>query len=71
MWSTCTMADSIGSRIRVRRDLAGLSLRQLSERSAVTLTQIHKYERGVHEPTVPVLKRLAEALEVPLDELVP
>lgn len=71
MWSTCTMQDSIGSRLRACRNRRRLSLKQLAIESGVTLHQIHKYETERHEPTVPVLRRLADALEVSLDELVP
>lgn len=71
MWSNETMYDSIGSRLRARRTARQLSLRELSVQSGVGLHQIHKYEREDHEPTVRVLKRLATALDVKLDELVP
>lgn len=72
MWSTGTMQyDSIGTRLRAHREGRQLTLRQLSSLSGVTLHQIHKYEVEKHEPTVPVLKRLADALDVRLDELVP
>ncbi len=70
LWSNRTM-DTIGSRLRARRDQRRLTLRQLSVASDVTIPQIHKYERGIHEPTAPVLRRLADALEVSIDELVP
>lgn len=63
--------DSIGARIRARRNERQLTLKQLSQRSNVTLHQIHKYEQEIHEPTVPVLRRLADALDITLDELVP
>jgi transcriptional regulator with XRE-family HTH domain len=63
--------DSIGTRLRAHRTARQLSLSQLARRSGVGLHQIHKYEREDHEPTVRVLKRLAEALDTDLDALVP
>lgn len=61
----------VGRLIREHRERAGVSQAELSRRSSVNVNQLNKYERGHHEPTLPVLRRIAAALAVPVDHLVP
>jgi Zn-dependent peptidase ImmA (M78 family)/DNA-binding XRE family transcriptional regulator len=59
----------IGDRIKQARISAGLSLRQLAERTGyyVTAQVIHKYELGKSTPGSDVLIRLAKALNVKVE----
>ncbi len=61
-----------GSRLKLARSAAGLSLRGLSDRidNRVSAQAIGKYERDEATPRSPVLATLAEALGVSVDYLV-
>ena len=54
----------LGSFLRSQRQLANLSLRQLSLLTDVSNPYLSQLERGLHEPSVRVLKAIAEALNV-------
>jgi transcriptional regulator with XRE-family HTH domain len=59
----------LGSRLRrIRRENA-LTQEELAHRSGVSLVMIAKTEQGQRQPRLPVLTRLAAALDVPLSEL--
>lgn len=65
-------ADSwqlLGGFIRAQRQLANLSLRQLSALTEVSNPYLSQIERGLHEPSVRVLKSIADALNVPAESL--
>jgi HTH-type transcriptional regulator / antitoxin HipB len=52
--------------VRSRRQELGLSQRQLAERAGMTQPGIARFEAGGTTPTIPVLERLAAALELRL-----
>ncbi|HEY5857648.1 MAG TPA: helix-turn-helix transcriptional regulator [Aldersonia sp.] len=54
----------LGSFIRAQRQMANLSLRQLSALAQVSNPYLSQVERGLSEPSVRVLKSIAEALNV-------
>lgn len=54
----------IGARLKVARNGAGLSLRELAQEAGVSHTAISKYERDQDMPSSAVLLRLAQALGV-------
>jgi len=54
----------LGGFIRAQRQMANLSLRQLSSLTAVSNPYLSQVERGLHEPSVRVLKAIGEALNV-------
>jgi transcriptional regulator with XRE-family HTH domain len=54
----------LGEFIRTQRRLANLSLRDLAERAAVSNPYLSQIERGLHEPSVHVLKSIAAALDL-------
>lgn len=54
----------LGGFIRTQRQLANLSLRQLSLMTDVSNPYLSQLERGLHEPSVRVLKSIADALNV-------
>ena len=61
--------EALGSLLRAHRLAAGLSLRDLAERTRVSNAYLSQLERGLHEPSLSVLRALAPALGVPLAEL--
>lgn len=58
----------VGSRIRQRREELGLSLREVSARSGLSLNAISRIERGDNSPTVATLHLIAGALGVSITE---
>jgi len=59
----------LGEFIRVQRQMANLSLRQLSALTEVSNPYLSQLERGLHEPSVRVLKSIADALNVSAETL--
>jgi transcriptional regulator with XRE-family HTH domain len=59
----------LGSFIRSQRRLANLSLRQLADLTDVSNPYLSQIERGLHEPSVRVLKSIARALNVSAETL--
>lgn len=54
----------LGEFIRVQRQMANLSLRQLSALTEISNPYLSQVERGLHEPSIRVLKSIANALNV-------
>ena len=54
----------IGNRVRELRNLRGLSLRKLAERSGLNINTLSLVENGKTSPSVSTLQQLARALEV-------
>jgi len=61
--------EGLGSFIRSQRRLANLSLRQLADLTDVSNPYLSQIERGLHEPSVRVLKSIARALNVSAETL--
>jgi transcriptional regulator with XRE-family HTH domain len=59
----------IGARVKALREAAGLSLRDLSERSGVSAPMLSQVERGETSPTLTVAARIASGLELRLSQL--
>lgn len=57
-------AGDLGSFIRAQRRLAELSQRELAKIANVSDAYVSQLERGLHEPTVKVLRSLAGALDI-------
>jgi len=55
---------SLGEFIKAQRELANLSLRQLSEIAKVSNPYLSQLERGMYKPSADVLKNIADALHV-------
>jgi XRE family transcriptional regulator, regulator of sulfur utilization len=69
-----TRADSeptvvIGARVKALREAAGLSLRELAQRSGVSAPMLSQVERGETSPTLTVAARIAAGLELRLSQL--
>ena len=55
---------ALGSYLRAQRRLANLSLRQMADMAQISNPYLSQIERGMHEPSVHVLRSLAKALNV-------
>ena len=64
-----TQMEAFGAFIRSQRTLANLSLRQLAELTSLSNPYLSELERGMHQPTVRVLKQLSSALNVSAEML--
>jgi transcriptional regulator with XRE-family HTH domain len=56
----------VGKKIREIRTQRRMSLTRLAERTGVSKSLVSQVERGVSNPSLPVLRALAQALDVPL-----
>jgi transcriptional regulator with XRE-family HTH domain len=63
------MADGLGAFIRAQRQQAELTLRELAARTNVSNPYLSQIERGLHEPSVRVLKAIAGALNLSAETL--
>jgi transcriptional regulator with XRE-family HTH domain len=61
--------EALGAFIRSQRQLARLSLRQLAELTSLSNPYLSQVERGMHQPSVRVLKLIAEALNISAETL--
>src|SRR6266702_3964790 len=61
--------EALGAFIRSQRQLANLSLRQLAELTSVSNPYLSQVERGHHQPSVRVLKLIADALDLSTETL--
>jgi transcriptional regulator with XRE-family HTH domain len=59
----------LGGYIKLQRQLAELSLRRLSDMTQVSNAYLSQIERGLHQPSLRVLRSIAEALNVSADTL--
>ncbi len=60
---------ALGTFIRTERSVAQLSLRELAARAEVSNAYLSQVERGLHEPSIRMLKSIADGLELPLGAL--
>lgn len=61
--------QAMGAFIRHQRELANMSLRQLSQATKISNAYLSQIERGLHDPTVRVLLQIGDALDVSLEEM--
>jgi transcriptional regulator with XRE-family HTH domain len=59
-----------GKKLAEARRAAGLTQQELADKAGVHISHVQRIEAGTSQPTVDVLKRLAEALRVSIDLLV-
>ncbi|MBV8889858.1 MAG: helix-turn-helix domain-containing protein [Alphaproteobacteria bacterium] len=57
----------VGTRIRERRIMLGLTQQQLADLIGVTYQQAHKYERGINRVSAGRLFEIAQVLSVPVN----
>lgn len=63
-------APAFGARLAAARKHRGLTQRELADRIGITREMIGYYERRAANPSVGFIERAAEALDVPVTELV-
>jgi len=56
--------EAFGSFLRAQRRLSNLSLREMAERTKVSNAYLSQIERGMHAPSVRVLRSIAKALDL-------
>lgn len=61
--------EALGAFIRAQRRLADLSLREMGALSKISNAYLSQIERGLHQPSVRVLRSIAGALGVPPEVL--
>ena len=61
--------EAFGAFIRSQRKLANLTLRQLAELTSLSNPYLSELERGMHQPSVRVLRQLSDALHLSADVL--
>jgi transcriptional regulator with XRE-family HTH domain len=61
--------EALGAFIRSQRRMANLSLRQLAELTHLSNPYLSQIERGLHQPSVRVLKAISDALNVSAETL--
>jgi transcriptional regulator with XRE-family HTH domain len=61
--------EALGSFIRAQRQMSNLSLREMSRMTDVSNAYLSQIERGLHQPSVRVLRSMAKALNVSAETL--
>jgi len=64
-----SQVEALGEVIRTQRKLAKLSLRELAHLSDLSNAYLSQLERGMHEPSIRVVKSLAAAFDLPAEVL--
>ena len=59
----------VGSRVRMRRIMLGMSQEKLGEALGLTFQQIQKYEKGTNRVGASRLQQISEVLQVPVSFL--
>jgi transcriptional regulator with XRE-family HTH domain len=61
--------EALGGFIKAQRQVANLSLREMARLTDVSNAYLSQIERGLHQPSVRVLRSLADALNVSAETL--
>ena len=61
--------EALGGFIKAQRQVANLSLREMARMTDVSNAYLSQIERGLHQPSVRVLRSLADALNVSAETL--
>ena len=59
----------VGSRVRMRRIMLGMSQEKLGEALGLTFQQIQKYEKGTNRVGASRIQQIADILQVPVSFL--
>ena len=59
-----SVCERVGQNLRRAREALGISQEDLADRAGLHRTYVSGVERGVRNPTVTVLEKLAKALKV-------
>jgi transcriptional regulator with XRE-family HTH domain len=60
---------ALGGFIRAQRQLADLSLREMAALTRISNAYLSQVERGLHQPSLTVLRAIADALGLTTDQL--
>lgn len=63
------MTSSVGQTIRYYRLMAGWSQTKLAEMAGISVISVRRYEEETGEQTIKTLRKIADALGVPVTEL--
>lgn len=66
-----SIGSTLGGMIRQQRELASLTMRQLSTMSGISNPYLSQIEHGLREPSQSVLREIAKSLGMDPDELTP
>lgn len=64
-----TQMEALGAFIRARRKSADLTLRQLAEKTRLSNPYLSQIERGLHQPSVRVIRLISDALNISAETL--
>lgn len=64
-----TQMHALGGFIRAQRQLANLSLREMATLTRVSNAYLSQVERGLHQPSLKVLRSIADALQLNTEQL--
>lgn len=64
------LTSAIGKQIRAQRNERGITLEELSFKSGLNAAHLGQIERGLRNPTIETLEKIAEALNVPFYDLI-
>ena len=64
------ISAAIGKRIRTFRNAQGISLEELSFKADLNAAHLGQIERGLRNPTIETLNRIATALDISFYELI-
>jgi transcriptional regulator with XRE-family HTH domain len=67
--SSQTQVNALGTFIRMQRRLADMSLREMAALTSVSNAYLSQIERGLHQPSLRVLRSIAQALSIAPEEL--
>jgi ribosome-binding protein aMBF1 (putative translation factor) len=67
VYAAARLRFELGEAVRQRREELGLTQAELAERTGLKQPAVARFEAGGTMPTIPMLERLAEALEVRLN----
>ena len=63
------LSKTIGTRIREKREKAGISQKDLAEKVGVTPSAINQYENGTKKPSTDILAKIAVEIDTSSDYL--
>lgn len=61
--------NALGGFIRAQRQMAKLSLREMAAMTSVSNAYLSQVERGLHQPSLKVLRSIADALHLNTDQM--
>ena len=61
----------VGSRVRIRRKMLGMSQEKLGEQLGITFQQVQKYEKGANRIGASRLQTISQVLEAPIGYFFP